>query len=107
MIKSFQHIFSIALFIFLVGCSKEVAQEDLVKSAVEIKLSQYRSNQLNECKDKAYLAAEDYVDSLMVATSLQNKLDTIPKSRKPDKPLKPAFKNKPDSIVVDRIYKEE
>jgi hypothetical protein len=89
------------------SCGNEVEQEDLVNSAVEIKLGQYRTNQLNECKDNAYRDAEDYVDSLLVAISLEKKLDTIPKPEKPSRPPRPVFKNKPDSIVVDRIYDEE
>ena len=89
------------------SCGSEVAQEDLVNIAVEIKLGQYQSNQLKECKQNAYRDAEDYVDSLLVAISLDTKLDTIPKAKKPTKPPKPVFKNKPDSIVVDKIYKKD
>ena len=89
------------------SCSHEVEQEDLITSAVEIKLGQYETNQLNECIANAYRDAEDYVDSLLVAISLDTKLDTIPKAKKPNKPPKPVFKNKPDSIVVNKIYKEE
>ncbi len=93
--------------LMLCSCAKEVQQEDLVHGAVEIKIAQWRSNLLMECKANAYTDAEDFVDSLLLAISLEKKLDTIPKPKKPGKPIKPAFKTKPDSIVVNRIYKEE
>ncbi len=107
MIRLIIHIICLAGCLALSSCGKEVAQEELIQSAVEIKLGQYRTNQLNECKENAYRNAEDYVDSLLVAISLETKLDTIPKASKPDRPPKPLFKNKPDSIKVDRIYKKE
>lgn len=97
----------LCLCLMATSCSKEVEQEDLIKSAVEIKIGQYQSNQLKECMGNAYRDAEDYVDSLLVAISLEQKLDTIPKPTKPNRPPKPAFKNKPDSLVVNKIYKEE
>ena len=88
------------------SCSKEVTQEELIKEAVELKLAQWKASQLKECRDLAYLKASEYVDSIMLVTSLDNKLDTIPKPAKPIKPGKPAFKEKPDSVVVDPIYKK-
>jgi hypothetical protein len=101
------HIIVIGLCFIVGSCTDEIEQEVLVQGAVEIKIGQYRANQLGDCKEKAYLNAEDYVDSLLVAISLEKKLDTIPKSEKPSKPPKPIFKTKPDSIIVDRIYEEE
>lgn len=99
-----RHIIVIMLVLTTGACTKEVEQDDLIKGAVEIKLEQYRTNQLRTCKEDAYIDAEDYVDSLLLAISLEKKLDTIPKPKRPVKPPMPAFKTKPDSIVVDRIY---
>ena len=90
----------------LAGCKERVTQEVLIHSALEIKLSQWRESQSKSCKEKILLKAEEYVDSFLVATSLQSKLDTIPKPDKPIKPPKPIFKTKPDSVVVDQIYKK-
>ena len=90
----------------ITSCSKEVTQEELIKEAVELKLVQWKASQLKECRDQAYLKASEYVDSIMLVTSLENKLDTIPKPAKPLKPAKPAFKEKPDSVVVEPIYKK-
>lgn len=90
-----------------IACAPEVAQEDLIRDAVDIKLGQYQSNQLEQCKENALRDAEDYVDSLLVAISLERKLDTIPKPGKPDRPDRPVFKIKPDTVVVDKLYKEE
>jgi hypothetical protein len=98
------------LWICIIGlgaCAKEVTQEELIVAAVEIKLKQWHDAQLKTCKDKVIVEAEDYVDSLLVAMSLESKLDTIPKPAKPDKPQKPAFKSKPDSVIVDPIFKED
>jgi hypothetical protein len=61
---------------------------------------------MKSCKEKILLKAEEYVDSFLVATSLQSKLDTISKPDKPIKPTKPIFKTKPDSVIVDQIYKK-
>lgn len=99
-----RHIMVIVLGLSFGACANEVEQEDLIEKAVEIKLEQYRSNQFRTCKENAYVDAEDYVDSLMVAISLERKLDTIPKPKRPVKPEMPVFKTKPDSIIVDRIY---
>ncbi len=89
------------------SCAKEVSQDYLIKEAVQIKLDQWKVLQLEACKERALTEAEDYVDSILVVISLQSKLDTIPKPTKPMKPTKPEFKLKPDSVVVDPIYKKE
>jgi PBP1b-binding outer membrane lipoprotein LpoB len=94
-------------FLLLAGCSKEVNQEDLVSAAVALKIEQWKVSQLALCKQEVYTKAEQYVDSILVVTSLDSKLDTIPKPLKPEKPTKPVFKDKPDSVVVKPIYKEE
>jgi PBP1b-binding outer membrane lipoprotein LpoB len=94
-------------FLLLAGCSKEVNQEDLVSAAVALKIEQWKVSQLALCKQEVYAKAEQYVDSILVVTSLDSKLDTIPKPLKPEKPTKPIFKDKPDSVVVKPIYKEE
>lgn len=101
------HIVVASLILFLFSCAEEVSQDDLVKAAVDIKLEQWKVTQLNSCKEIAYTKAEDFVDSLLLVNSLETKLDTIPKPLKPVKPAKPGFKIKPDSVVVDPIYKKE
>lgn len=102
-----KHIISASVMLIAFSCSKEVSQDDLVKAAVDIKLDQWKLTQMNACKEIAYTRAEDYVDSLLLVNSLDTKLDTIPKPLKPVKPSKPGFKIKPDSVVVDPIYKKE
>jgi hypothetical protein len=94
-------------FLVLTSCSKEVNQEDLVTAAVALKMEQWKVSQLAICRQEAYSKAEHYVDSILVVTSLESKLDTIPKPVKPEKPAKPVFKDKPDSVIVKPIYKEE
>ncbi len=101
------HIILFGSFLMISSCAKEVTQEELIKEAVELKLAQWKASQLKECRDQAYLKASEYVDSIMLVTSLENKLDTIPKPAKPLKPSKPTFKEKPDSVVVEPIYKKE
>jgi len=91
----------------ILSCAKEISQEDLIQEAVQIKLDQWKALQQEACKERALTEAEDYVDSILVVISLQSKLDTIPKPIKPMKPHKPDFKLKPDSVVVDPIYKKE
>lgn len=103
----YKHIGLASLILIMSSCAKEVSQDDLVKAAVDIKLEQWKLVQLNSCKEMAYTKAEDYVDSLLLVNSLDTKLDTIPKPIKPVKPAKPGFKIKPDSVVVDPIYKKE
>ena len=107
MSKAFQHIILLSCFIGFMSCAKEVSQEDLIQEAVQIKLEQWKVAQLKACREKAMTEAEDYVDSILVVISLQSKLDTIPKPAKPVKPPKPEFKLKPDSVIVDPIYKKE
>ena|SRR5688572_24309663 len=102
-----KHIVFASAILILFSCSKEVSQDDLVKAAVDIKIEQWKVVHLNSCKEIAYTKAENYVDSLLLVNSLDSKLDTIPKPLKPVKPPKPGFKIKPDSVVVDPIYKKE
>lgn len=97
------HIIFILTFTFFISCNKKVSQEDLIQSALALKIEQWRELQLNECKRKAMVDAEAYVDSILIIRSLPAKLDTIPKPPKPMKPPKPAFKPKPDSIVVKKL----
>ena len=102
-----KHIVLASLLLIMFSCSEEVSQEDLVKAAVDIKLEQWKLTQLISRKEIAYTRAEDYVDSLLLVNSLESKHDTIPKPLKPVKPAKPGFKVKPDSVIVDPIYKKE
>ena len=106
MIRSFRHIIFIGSLLLVQSCAKEVSQEDLIQEAVQIKLEQWKVLQLETCKELALTEAEDFVDSILVVISLQSKLDTIPKPSKPMKPPKPTFKLKPDSVIVDPIYKK-
>ncbi len=101
------YIFLLGALLLITSCSKEVNQEDLVTAAVALKIEQWKVSQLAICKQEVYSKAEQYVDSILVVTSLESKLDTIPKPLKPEKPSKPIFKDKPDSVIVKPIYKEE
>ena len=92
--------------VLLFACKQKVSQEELIEAAVTIKLAQWREEHIKTCKEDALVEAEEYVDSILVVLSLGSKLDTIPKPDKPNKPLKPSFKTKPDSVVVDPIYKK-
>ena len=91
-------------FLMMVSCAKEVSQEELIEAAVQLKIEQWKTAQLNDCRQKTYNKAEAYVDSLLVVMSLGTKLDTIPKPSKPIKPPKPSFKTKPDSVIIEEIY---
>jgi hypothetical protein len=102
-----KHTMLASAMLVMFSCSKEVSQDDLISAAVEIKIEQWKIVHLNSCKEIAYAKAENYVDSLLLVNSLDSKLDTIPKPLKPVKPPKPGFKIKPDSVVVDPIYKKE
>ena|SRR5688572_26196905 len=91
------------MFSLSISCNKKVSQEELIVSAVELKLAQWRETFIQGCHEKSYAAAEAYVDSVMVIYSLPTKLDTIPKPPKPFKPPKPMFRTKPDSVIVKEI----
>ncbi|HEX5112651.1 MAG TPA: hypothetical protein VFV79_07380 [Saprospiraceae bacterium] len=91
--------FFILLFILgLLSCGKRVTQEELIREAVELKINQWQLSERNSCKARAMAKAEAYVDSFLLANSLNTKLDTIPKPPKPVKPEKPTFKEKPDTL---------
>jgi hypothetical protein len=107
MIHYLRHIMFLGGLLLVQSCAKEISQEDLIQEAVQIKLDQWKALQQEACKERAITEAEDYVDSILVVISLQSKLDTIPKPTKPMKPPKPSFKVKPDSVVVDPIYKKD
>ena len=100
--------FVILLFLFVwMSCGKRVTQEDLIREAVELKINQWKLSERNSCKARAMAKAEAYVDSFLLANSLNTKLDTIPKPPKPMKPEKPTFKEKPDTLQVDDLLKIE
>ena len=101
------HIILFVFFLFAASCAKEVTQEELIDAAVKIKLDQWEKTQFDDCKAKALVKAEEYVDSILVIMSLEMKLDTIPKPEKPVKPGKPPFKEIPDSVIVKPIYKKD
>ncbi|MFZ1677322.1 MAG: hypothetical protein WBP41_19240 [Saprospiraceae bacterium] len=105
--SSLLNIIPILLIILLAGCKEKVTQEQLISGAIEIKLSQWRETQIKSCDDKILEEAEKYVDSVLVAISLETKLDTITKPEKPIKPIKPPFKEKPDSVIIEKIYKKD
>ena len=87
------------------ACSKPVSQEELIETAIEIRLQQWRIEQIELCRERALTEAAEYVDSMMIVTSLDTKLDTIPKPPKPNKPPKPSFKPTPDSLKVEELKK--
>lgn len=89
------------------ACKEKVTQQQLINAALEIKMAQWRESQIKTCDEKILEEAEKYVDSVLVVRSLETKLDTIAKPEKPVKPVKPAFKEKPDSVVVEKIYKKD
>ncbi len=95
----------LALLVF-VSCTRKVTQEELIRTAVDLRLSQWKAEELSLCKERAMDRAEDYVDSFLLAISLQSKLDTIPKPVKPVRPEKPAFRDVPDSIKVNELLKK-
>ncbi|HUR30469.1 MAG TPA: hypothetical protein VMZ69_03500 [Saprospiraceae bacterium] len=101
--KSGLYIISFVMICLFISCHKKVSQEELIQSALSLKIEQWRKDQMKECEAKAMLKAEAYVDSMLIVNSLSSKLDTIPKPPRPMKPPKPSFKTKPDSVVVDRI----
>jgi hypothetical protein len=105
--SSLRNTIPVLLMLILAGCKEKVTQEQLINGAIEIKLSQWRETQIKSCDDKILTEAEKYVDSVLVAMSLESKLDTITKPEKPVKPIKPPFKEKPDSVVVEKIYKKD
>ncbi len=96
----------VALMCTNISCKEKVTQEGLIQSALILKIQQWREAQLKTCEEKATVAAEAFVDSILVVNSLPTKLDTIPKDLKPMKPPKPYFKIKPDSVVVGDIKKD-
>lgn len=102
----FRYFIIVSVIILLLSCKERVTQEQLIHSAVEIKLSQWRQEQITACKEKIMTDAEKYVDSVLVAISLESKLDTLLKPEKATKPVKPPFKEKPDSVIVEKIYKK-
>ncbi len=89
------------------ACSKPVSQEELIETAIEIRLQQWRIEQIDLCRERAIITAVGYVDSMMIVNSLGSKLDTIPKPPKPNKPHKPSFKPTPDSLKVEELKKDE
>ncbi len=102
---------SFAILIFFLSitpaCTERVTQEDLIQRAIQIKLDQWKLDQLAHCREEALTKAEAFVDSVLLVTSLDTKLDTIPKPTKPVKPEKPVFKAKPDSLRVGEIMNKE
>ena len=82
----------------ILSCQEKVSQEQLIKSALALKVQQWRNEQMRTCKEKAITAAEAYVDSIMIVNALPTKLDTINKPPKPQKPMKPVFQQKPDTL---------
>lgn len=101
------HIILILLAALYFSCNKRVSQEELIETALALKVAQWQEQQLKHCTDKAHAEAEAYVDSILIIYSLPSKLDTIEKPPKPMKPPKPFFKTKPDSVIIKELEKED
>ena len=101
--KILTHIISLVIFCGFISCNKKVSQEELIQSAIALKIDQWRQLQIKDCEAKAMAKAEAYVDSMLIINSLPSKLDTIPKPPRPMKPPKPIFRTKPDSVVVEDL----
>lgn len=82
------------------SCTDRVTQKELIEDALILKINQYRITQRVNCRERAMSKAEAYVDSFLLANSLNSNLDTIAKPPKPMKPPKPTFKEKPDSLEI-------
>ena len=94
-------LFSISLFFCLcIACSPELPDGDkIVKEIYDQRVSDYMSQQLSDCKNKAIEDAESKVDSIihgMLSVSLVDSLDF------PTKPVRPVS---PEHIIgtVDRF----
>ena len=92
------YIISLTFIGMFIACKKPVTQEELIQTALQLKIEQWKEEQVKNCRIKAMTSAEAYVDSILIVYSLPDKLDTIPKPPKPEKPSKPVFKTKPDSL---------
>jgi hypothetical protein len=100
------NIIFLLLAAMFMSCNERVSQEQLIETALALKVAQWQEQQIKLCTDKAQADAEAYVDSILIIYSLPSKLDTISKPPKPNKPPKPVFKTKPDSVIVKELEKE-
>jgi hypothetical protein len=92
--------------VFMNGCAKPVTQEELIEEAVRLRVDQWRRVQVSDCRSRAMQKADAFVDSVLLARSLDVRLDTIPKPVKPDRPGKPAFRAKPDTVTIRKADDE-
>jgi hypothetical protein len=102
-----RHTFISVIVFGLTACSNRVSQEELIAAAITLRMDDWKKTQIQNCRDQAMERAERYVDSFLLANSLESKLDTISKPDKPVKPPKPMFKEKPDSLKVEEVFKEK
>ena len=89
--------------VVILGCAKPVTQEELIEEAVRLRVDQWRRAQVSDCRSRIMQKADAYVDSVLLARSLDVRLDTIPKPLKPDRPEKPAFRAKPDTVTIRKV----
>ena len=89
------------------ACADRVSQDELIEGALQLRMDDWKKTQQQNCRDEAMQRAETYVDSFLLANSLESTLDTISKPNKPVKPSKPMFKEKPDSLKVEEVFKEK
>ena len=92
--------------VLIQGCAKPVTQEELIEEAVRLRVDQWRRAQVSDCRSRIMQKADAYVDSVLLARSLDVRLDTIPKPVKPDRPAKPAFRPKPDTVTIRKADDE-
>lgn len=92
--------------ILIHGCARPVTQEELIREAVRLRVDQWRRAQVSDCRSRVMQKADAYVDSVLLARSLDVRLDTIPKPVKPDRPGKPEFRAKPDTVTIRKVDEE-
>ena len=83
-----RYIFYIVCIV-LIGCAENIDYNEEISIRVAEKTKRYTHKQLQKCKDKAAIEAENYVDSIISKWVASELVDTISIPQKPSKPVTP------------------
>ena len=97
--------FLIVLLILFGACDNpQKEKESLIQQEITLTVKNYQTRRRAECMANVYDKANKMADSIIMARANLT-VDSAVLIKKPDKPIKPAFKNPLDSTPVVPLIK--
>lgn len=92
-------LLAIGLFTgFQASPGEEDSRERIIERGIQIKVEEFRTRQMAECRNRAIELAVVRVDSIIRAMARHHMIDPVQKPPRSTKPEKPEIKQLPDTL---------